>query len=118
MVYLVEAIVLGAAAMWMAGLWRFKQAGPVAGFAALYLGFPSAALGYQAFAGHAAMLEPAQWAAVAVNCVLTAGLIERTRDDDNPVLRAMILAERERVAAELRKRAYDLAGMLVDDAPG
>tara|TARA_R110000868_G_C10488450_1_gene730008 strand:- start:148 stop:504 length:357 start_codon:yes stop_codon:yes gene_type:complete len=117
MVYLAESIVLGVAAMWMACLWRFKQAGPVAGFASLYLGFPAAALGYQAFAGHTSALEPAQWAAVAVDCILTAGLIDQTRDDANPVLRALVLIERERVAAELRGRAYALAELLVDDAP-
>jgi hypothetical protein len=117
MVYLAESIVLGVAAMWMACLWRYKQAGPVAGFAALYLAFPSAALGYQAFAGQTASLEPAQWAAVVVNCVLTAGLIDGTRHDANPVLRALIHAERVRRAEELRQKAYNLASTLVDDAP-
>lgn len=113
---LAQSAVLAVAASWMAWMWASRAAGVVAAFGAAYLALPALALAGEALGVASVDIEPVQWGSVGVTLCLTVAMLVATRHAESPLSVALRLAERERHAAELRGRAYALAGILLRDA--
>lgn len=114
---LAQSAVLALAASWMGWLWWRRSAGLVAAFGAAYLALPAGALGLEAAGAAVTSIEPVEWVSVAVTATLTGAMVAATRRAESPLALALRVAERERVAAELRGRAYALAELVLRDAP-